>query len=278
MVAGLSAIFLGLQSGPALMPVADLLDCAREADATLVAVHRAGGFAPGIAENSISGIQRAAEMGAAFAEIDLRLTADGELVLMHDATLERTTTGRGAVSDHTFAELRQYFLEDSGGRRTVDRIPTLSEAFAAAESTGLYLELDLKGVAPDYVARLLVEAGVADRVLIIVHNAEDAAAIQSVSTDIGISLPFTDRDVVLNSELDFGPLLAWAGYGIPDARTEAFLTGQQIETAMHDFPGEANGRIDYAFIDQMHVEVLASDNPEAAVAVFGPYWAYCRPN
>jgi len=278
MIAGVSAIILGLQAGPVLMPVADLLDCAREADATLVAVHRAGGFAPGIAENSISGIRRAAEMGAAFAEIDLRVTADGEIVLMHDATLERTTTGRGEVSDHTLAELRQYFLEDSGGRRTIDRIPTLSEAFAAAEAVGLYLELDLKGVAPENATQLAIEASMANRVLIIVHNVEDAAIIQSVSADIGISLPFTDRDVVLNSELDFGSLLAWAGYGIPDARTEAFLTGQQIETAMHDFPGEANGRIDYAFIDQMHVEVLASDNPEAAVAVFGPYRAYCRPN
>ncbi|GJL96444.1 MAG: glycerophosphoryl diester phosphodiesterase [Hyphobacterium sp.] len=276
MIAGLSALFLGFQAEATLMPVADLLDCARKADATLVATHRAGGFAPGIPENSIAGIRRSAEMGAAFAEIDLRRTSDGEIVLMHDATLERTTTGTGEVSNRTLAEIRQFYLVDAAGRRTVDRIPTLSEAFAAAEAAGLYLELDLKGIAVEYAAQLAVDAGIEDRVVIIVNTTEDAAAIQSVSPHIGISIPFTDREVVLNSELDFGPLLAWAGYGIPDARTEAFLTGQQIETAMHDFPGEADGTVDYAFIDQMHVEVLASDNPEAALHVFGRWDAYCQ--
>jgi glycerophosphoryl diester phosphodiesterase len=276
MIAGLGAIILGLQTGASLMPVAELLDCARDADVTLVAVHRAGGFAPGIPENSVAGIRRSAEMGAAFAEVDLRRTADGEIILMHDATLERTTTGTGNVESRTLEEIRQYYLLDAAGHRTVNRVPTLSEAFAAAEAAGLYLELDLKGIAPEMAAQLVVEAGVGERVLIIVNNVEDAAVIQSVSTDIGISVPFTDRDIVLNSELDFGPLLSWAGYGIPNARTEAFLTGQQVETAMHDFPGEANGTIDYAFIDQMHVEVLASDNPEAAVNIFGPYQAYCR--
>ncbi|QNL19912.1 glycerophosphodiester phosphodiesterase family protein [Hyphobacterium sp. CCMP332] len=266
-----------LQTGPAMLPVADLLDCAREADATLVAVHRAGGFAPGIPENSLAGIRRAAELGAAFAEIDIRQTADGEYVLMHDATLDRTTTGEGDLNALTLTELRSLYLRDNGGRITVERIPTLMEALTLARESGIYLELDLKEMDPEQAARIVQGAGLAPYNLIIVYDVENAGPIQAISTEIGISLPFTDHYEVLNSELDFSGLISWVGRGVPNARTEAFLTGQTIETAMHDFPGEADGTIDYAFIDQMHVELLASDNPSEAVEAFGHYALYCRP-
>lgn len=266
-----------LQTGPAMLPVADLLDCAREADATLVAVHRSGGFEPGIPENSLAGIRRAAELGAAFAEIDIRQTADGEYVLMHDATLDRTTTGEGDLNALTLTELRSLYLRDNGGRITVERIPTLMEALTLARESGIYLELDLKEMDPEQAARIVQGAGLAPYNLIIVYDVENAGPIQAVSTEIGISLPFTDHYEVLNSELDFSGLISWVGRGVPNARTEAFLTGQTIETAMHDFPGEADGTIDYAFIDQMHVELLASDNPSEAVEAFGHYALYCRP-
>ena len=266
-----------LQTGPAMLPVADLLDCAREADATLVAVHRAGGFAPGIPENSLAGIRRAAELGAAFAEIDIRQTADGEYVLMHDATLDRTTTGEGDLNALTLTELRSLYLRDNGGRITVERIPTLMEALTLARESGIYLELDLKEMDPEQAARIVQGAGLAPYNLIIVYDVENAGPIQAISTEIGISLPFTDHYEVLNSELDFSGLISWVGRGVPNARTEAFLTGQTIETAMHNFPGEADGTIDYAFIDQMHVELLASDNPSEAVEAFGHYALYCRP-
>ncbi|WP_394693274.1 glycerophosphodiester phosphodiesterase family protein [Hyphobacterium sp.] len=264
-----------LQAGPPLPPVSDLLDCAREADATLVAVHRAGGFAPGIPENSLAGLRRSAELGAAFAEIDLRETADGHIVLMHDSTLDRTTTGSGEVSAMTLAELSEIRLLDAQGRRTRERIPTLEDAFTTAREAGIYLELDLKGIDPARAAQLAVDAGMAQQSLIIVYDVALADPVQAVSTEIGISLPFTDHYTVLNSELDIDPLISWVGRGVPDARTEAFLTGQTIETAMHDFPGEAEGTIDYAFIDQMHVELLASDSPEAAVEAFGRWTLYC---
>ncbi len=276
MMAGLPLLVLALQSTPGLMTVSALLDCAREADVTLAAVHRGGGFEPGIPENSLSGLRRAAELGAAFAEIDLRETAEGEIVLMHDATLDRTTTGSGAVTELTLEDLQSHYLVDSEGHRTADRIPILAEAFEIARETGLYLELDPKGLSPARIAEIALAEGMAGQSIIIIHDVDEAGAIQTVSAEIGISLPFTDHYIVLNSELEFPSLLAWAGRGVPDARTEAFLTGLMIETAIHDFPAEADGTIDYAFIDQMHVEVLATDNPEAAIRVFGRRDAYCR--
>ncbi|WP_420430195.1 glycerophosphodiester phosphodiesterase family protein [Hyphobacterium sp.] len=269
------ALLTGVTSGPSLPPVSALLDCARDADITLVAAHRAGGFAPGIPENSLAGIRAAAALGAAFAEVDLRETADGEIVLMHDETLDRTTTGRGRVGHHTLAELRRVQLVNPHGRPTSETVPTLNEALAVAQAEGIYLELDLKGVEAHGIARQLRENGHADETILILYNTSPAAAIQAIAPNLGLSLPLTDRDDVLNSELDFSTLVSWVGHGVPNARTEALLTGQGIETAMHDFPGERDGTIDYAFIDAMHVELLASDNPQAAVAVLGDWRPVC---
>lgn len=258
-----------------LPPVGALLDCAREADITLVAAHRAGGFARGVPENSLAGIRAAASMGAAFAEVDLRETADGVIVLLHDDTLDRTTTGRGPVADHTLAELQRLRLRDHTGRTTSERLPTLDAAMDAAAAAGIYLELDLKGLDPARVIREVRAAGMTSQTIIIVYENEAANPIQAMAPDIGISLPLTDRRDVLNSELDFSTLVSWVGYGVPNARTEALLTGQGIETAMHDFPGERNGTIDYAFIDAMHVELLASDDPASAIRVLGSWRSYC---
>ena len=61
----------------------------------------------------------------AFFEIDPRLTKDSVIVLMHDATLDRTTTGTGKVCDHTWKELQKLRLKDHSGKVTNCKIPTL---------------------------------------------------------------------------------------------------------------------------------------------------------
>lgn len=91
-----------------------------------VIAHRgASGYAP---ENTRAAFERAIAMGAVAIETDVRLTADGHLVLMHDATVTRTTDGRGPVADYTLAELRSL---DAGGwfdpEFAGERVPTLAE-------------------------------------------------------------------------------------------------------------------------------------------------------
>ena len=71
----------------------------------LVIAHRgASGYAP---ENTLASVKKALEMGADLIEIDVHLSKDGEVVVIHDHTLERTTDGQGAVLDYTMAELKQ---------------------------------------------------------------------------------------------------------------------------------------------------------------------------
>lgn len=82
-------------------------------------------------ENSLPAIHSAIAMGVEIVEIDVRRTKDGQFVIIHDTTLDRTTTGKGLVAEHTLAELRQLRLRDGVGSETAERIPTLEEVLRA---------------------------------------------------------------------------------------------------------------------------------------------------
>src|SRR5262245_58605704 len=98
----------------------------------LVSAHR-GGARRGFPENCLATFENTLRHTPALLEVDPRYTKDGAIVLMHDATLERTTTGEGKVADHTLAELKALRLKDPEGNITDYRIPTLDEALAWAK-------------------------------------------------------------------------------------------------------------------------------------------------
>ncbi|NWK55077.1 glycerophosphodiester phosphodiesterase family protein [Verrucomicrobiaceae bacterium N1E253] len=96
----------------------------------LVVAHRAAWKkAP---ENSIQSILDAIAMRVDMIEVDVRKTKDGRFVLMHDSTINRTTTGKGKVSQYTLAELREFRLKHQG-KASDQRIPTLEEALAVCK-------------------------------------------------------------------------------------------------------------------------------------------------
>jgi len=97
----------------------------------MVVAHR--GYWRQAPENSIAGITKAMELGADVVEVDIRKTKDNILVLMHDETLNRTTTGTGKVADKTYEELQTLFLKAHGGQVTSHKIPTLEEAMNVAK-------------------------------------------------------------------------------------------------------------------------------------------------
>ncbi len=102
----------------------------------VVTSHRgAGSLEP---ENTLRAIRRAIALGVDQVEIDVQLTQDGHLILMHDATVDRTTNGTGKIAELTLAEIRQF---DAGGG---ERVPTLDEALALIDGT-VILQIELKG-------------------------------------------------------------------------------------------------------------------------------------
>jgi glycerophosphoryl diester phosphodiesterase len=94
-------------------------------------------------ENSMAAIERAISLGVDIIEIDTRLTKDGVPVLMHDASVDRTTTGKGAVRELTFAQIHALRLKGADGKPTDQVVPTLYEALKAMKGRAL-VDLDLK--------------------------------------------------------------------------------------------------------------------------------------
>ncbi|MEN8690052.1 MAG: glycerophosphodiester phosphodiesterase [Desulfobacterales bacterium] len=116
-----------------------------------VIAHRGGsGLGP---ENTLAAFRRSLAAGADVLEMDVRTTADGHPVVLHDATVDRTTDGRGAVNEMTLAQLKKL---DAGFRWTADQgrsfpfrgrgitVPTLSEVLAAFAETPLITEIKEK--------------------------------------------------------------------------------------------------------------------------------------
>lgn len=92
-------------------------------------------------ENSILSIENAIKKGVDIVEIDLKKTSDNQLILMHDFTLDRTTTGSGQVKDYTLKEIKELYLKDGAGHKTEFKVPTLREALISAKGKAL-LNLD----------------------------------------------------------------------------------------------------------------------------------------
>ncbi|WP_242156284.1 glycerophosphodiester phosphodiesterase family protein [Aestuariivivens sediminis] len=93
-------------------------------------------------ENSLKSITDAIHSGIAMVELDVRQTKDGELVLMHDQTIDRTTNGSGRVSEYTIQELQQYNLYKDNGMLTTEKIPLLKEVLELSRGK-IYIDLDI---------------------------------------------------------------------------------------------------------------------------------------
>ncbi len=139
-------------------------------------------------ENTLASFAQAVADGADIVEMDVRLTADEQVVVMHDATVDRTTDGRGRVSAMTLAELTRL---DAGSwfdaRFAGERVPALADVLAWARGrVGLLLELKYEDYTFDprlapAVLRLIRAHGVADQVAFItrtVRGLQQIAAMQ----------------------------------------------------------------------------------------------------
>ena len=110
-------------------------------------------------ENTLSGFKKAVELGCNAVEMDVRLTSDKKLVLMHDETLERTTNGNGLVSDHTLKELKKL---DAGKN---ERIPSLAEVLELLKPSNLRIQIELKGEnTENYAPELVKEFNLVERI------------------------------------------------------------------------------------------------------------------
>lgn len=123
------------------------------------------GFRVGLPENSLPAFRRAHQLGVTAIELDVHRSRDGRVVVMHDARLNRTTTGRGKIRRRKWRAIARLALEDEPGRPHPDVHPPCLEQVLAEipRPTRLMIELKGKGVV-EAVVRLVRDHAAADRV------------------------------------------------------------------------------------------------------------------
>ena len=246
------------------------LDCAREQGATLLQAHRAGDRA-GAAENSLRAIQASLTDGAVFAEIDVAQTEDGVLVLMHDDTLDRTTTGAGELDDITYTDLSGIELVDLDGAPTGEPIPTLDAVLAYLDGRGI-AQVDLKDISFEQVASALEAADAVDRSIVITYSMEDALALHDRLPGVMMSVgmrSLDDLETLRTEGVDLSRVTAWLGLGSGRPDRDAELARLGVETSYGDFRAEREGRIDYRRMADNGAEIISVDDVPAAAAALG---------
>jgi glycerophosphoryl diester phosphodiesterase len=167
-----------------------------------ISAHRgANAVAP---ENTLAAFQLALEQGANYLELDVRTTRDGQLVILHDSQLDRTTTGSGPVADKTLAELKQLSAGKKWGDAFANEpIPTLVEVcrllanWNASHAKPACLYVDCKAVAPTPLLQVLHENQVLGQC---VFYGSDAFLLALKEADAT-----TKRMPALNNAADIGP-------------------------------------------------------------------------
>jgi glycerophosphoryl diester phosphodiesterase len=140
---------------------------------TLNIAHRgASSLAP---ENTMAAFRKAVELGADGIELDVQMTKDGKLVVIHDEQLDRTTNGKGFVKDFTLAEIKDldagsWFSDGYKG----ERIPTLEEVISEFSGVNLFYDIELK-------SGVILYPGIEEKVIKLIENQKliDNAVISS---------------------------------------------------------------------------------------------------
>ncbi|MEM5517935.1 glycerophosphodiester phosphodiesterase family protein [Henriciella sp. AS95] len=259
------------------------LNCVRESGGLLVATHR-GGPAKGYPENAIETLDYALSQGARIMEIDVAESRDGQLFLMHDRSLGRTTTGGGSVADTDWSEISRFSLVDDFGTVTRFAPPTLEDTLAWAVKSGAILELDRKETTSfRNIIDAVREAGAENNVIIITYTDDEALQVAKLAPEMMMTAGIGNRDheaAMIAAGLNPENLIAWTGTNRPNPGKWKGLATKDIESAFGTL-GRKGERLDdqyWADGDPSEYEdlidgglvLLATDEPYKLLDLDGP--------
>lgn len=180
-------------------------------DIPLISGHR-GGAEKSFPENCIETFEHVLEHTPATFEIDPRLTKDSVIVLMHDATLERTTNGTGKLADYTWEEVKDLKLKDPEGNVTGFGIPTLQEVIEWSKGKTVVI-LDKKDVPLEMTAKIIKNNNAESHVMITVHTAKQAKYYYDDNNKVMFEAFVKTKEALLEYEAE----------GIPWAQVMAYI-------------------------------------------------------
>lgn len=238
----------------------------------LVSAHR-GGPVKGYPENAIETFELYLSDQPVIIETDIELTKDSVLVMMHDKTLDRTTTGKGKLSDYTAEELKQFFLKDNEGNITPYKIPTLEEVLEWGKGKVIFT-LDVKrGVPFSKVINQVKKSGAESNSIIITYNANQAEEVYRLAPDLMISVSLrnlSDLQRLTNAGIPEENLVAFVGTSEPEPSLYELLHSKKIPAILGtmgnlDRQAMARGENVYRNFYRNGADVLSTDHPAMAL-------------
>jgi glycerophosphoryl diester phosphodiesterase len=182
----------------------------------LVSAHR-GGAQRKLPENCIATFENTLQHTYAIMEIDPRYTKDGMIVVHHDETLERTTTGKGRVAELTLQELRELRLKDTEGHTTDFQIPTLDEVLDWARGKTI-LVLDQKDVPIEARVKKIEEHRAEAYAMLIVYSFKSAQKCYELNKNIMMEVMIPDREKFYQFDrtgIPWSRIIAFVGHAPP---------------------------------------------------------------
>ncbi|NUQ80001.1 MAG: glycerophosphodiester phosphodiesterase family protein [Bacteroidetes bacterium] len=234
----------------------------------IVSAHR-GGPAKGLPENALETFRVSSSAGLMLIECDVAMTSDSVLVLYHDDTLGRTSTGKGLISTWTWDSLQSVNLIDPLGFETGLRIPRFDSVLVWAKDRTL-LAVDIKRTVPiDQVLRVLGNYRAADRATIITYRGEDAVYIHQQNPDLHLSVTIRNLDEwyqFRQTGIPVGQVMAFTGLEEPPAELLDTLHRNGIASIIGTFRSadllqDSTRRKSWVSLLSSGYRILATDHP-----------------
>ncbi|MBS7605305.1 MAG: glycerophosphodiester phosphodiesterase family protein [Candidatus Bathyarchaeia archaeon] len=203
-------------------------------------------------ENTILSFKRALELGVNAVELDVRRTKDGEIVVIHDAEVDRTTNGKGLVSDLTLKEIKELSTEKG------EKIPTLDEALAFLDrKVKVLIEIKEVGI-EEKVLEIVKSRGLEDNVIIISFHEDSLKKVREMNGVIKTGLIYVRHKDPIKAALSLKAqyLLPMYKFVYPSLVKRAHENGLKVIVWTINTPEEAR---EYA---RMGVDGIASDRPD----------------
>jgi glycerophosphoryl diester phosphodiesterase len=194
-------------------------------------------------ENTLTAIEHAIQAGVDYVEIDVRRTADGNYVLMHDSTVDRMTDGHGPVAQMTLAQLQSLHVRDEKRPQIPpDHLPAFNEALVAIKGR-INIYLDFKAGERAAVAKAIRDAGVTKQILVY-DDADSVEEWRRVAPELPLIVSPTEGARTPQQLVDFVSKCgvevldgSWKGYSremIEAAKKVGVRTWPDIQSARED--------------------------------------------
>ncbi len=260
-----SLLVIGCRTAPKARPFSSIKE-------VTISAHR-GGPLPGYPENAFETlIHTASKVDGIMLEIDVQPTLDSVLILMHDKTLDRTTTLQGLVKDHTLDEIEKGFLLDGDGQQTLFKVPTLEAVFKWLQKENAFLSLDVKDktIFPQLIT-LIRKYDLIDKTEVITYTLHNAELVHRYDAQVNLSVSLgsiTVLEKLLLTQINCNKVAAFTGLSLKDPQFYEKLRKQGMVVTLGtignlDNRAKARGIQLYKDCKQLGVDRIATDNYQA---------------